>query len=97
MQHVPDRTDAVQRAKKRTVFIINGMIDMALAGFFLGWGNSLLGLERTTAWLIAAILASGAIISFFVATLAFGRKGTGPALDEGEDAPKEDREPVVRR
>jgi len=89
----PDRTDAARRARTRTVMIVNGMFDMALAGFFLGWGNSVLQLERGTAWLIAAVLAAGGVISFFVATLGFGRKGTGRALDEGEDA----NEPVVRR
>ncbi len=88
----PTRTEAAQRATKRTAFIVVGMIDMAVAAFFLGWGNSVLGLERTTAWLVAAVLAAGSVISFFVATLAYGRKGTGPALDEGEE-----NEPVVRR
>ena len=92
MQHVPDRTDAERRARKRTVFILNGMFDMAVAGFFFGWGASVLKLERGTAYLIAAFLAVSAVVSFFVATLAFGRKGRGGALDEGED-----NEPVVRR
>ena len=75
------------------MLIANGFFDMAAAGFFLGWGASVLKLEYTTAWLIAAVLAASGVVSFFIATLAFGRKGTGRALDEGEDA----NEPVVRR
>ncbi|HEY7607796.1 MAG TPA: hypothetical protein VIF14_01080 [Alphaproteobacteria bacterium] len=89
---IPDRTDAERRARMRTALIANGLIDMATAGFFLGWGASVLKLEYRTAWLIAAILAAAGVVSFFVATLGFGRKGAGRALDEGED-----NEPVVRR
>ena len=82
---------AARRARTRTMFIANGFFDMAAAGFFLGWGASVLKLEYSTAWLIAAVLAASGVISFFIATLGFGRKGTERALDEGED------EPVVRR
>ena len=89
---MPNRADAERRARIRTVLIFNGLVDMAVAGFFLGWGASVLKLEYRTAWLAAAILAAGGIVSFFVATLGFGRKGAGAALDEGEDS-----EPVVRR
>lgn len=85
--------DAARRARTRTLLIANGFFDMAIAGFFLGWGASVLGLEYATAWLIAAVLAASGVISFFVATLGFGRKGTGRALDEGEDRD----EPVIRR
>lgn len=77
--------------------IANGFLDMAIAGFFLGWGHSVAGLEHQTAWLIAAVLAASGVISFFVATLAFGRKGRGRELDEGEDSVREKDEPVIRR
>lgn len=91
-QHIPDRADAARRARTRTLLIANGFFDMAAAGFFLGWGASVLKLEYSTAWLIAAVLAASGVISFFIATLGFGRKGQGRALDEGEDD-----EPVIRR
>ena len=87
----PDRADAARRARTRTMLIANGFMDMAAAGFFLGWGHSVVGLEHQTAWLIAAVLAASGVVSFFIATLGFGRKGQGRALDEGED------EPVIRR
>ena len=90
-QHIPDRADAARRARTRTMLIANGFFDMAAAGFFLGWGASVLKREYSTAWLIAALLAASGVISFFIATLGFGRKGQGRALDEGED------EPVIRR
>jgi hypothetical protein len=92
-QHPPDRIDAARRARTRTMLIANGFIDMAAAGFFLGWGASVLQIERPTAWLIAAVLAASGVVSFFIATLAFGRKGQGRALDDGDDAD----EPVIRR
>jgi len=85
--------DAARRAKTRTMLIANGFLDMAAAGFFLGWGHAVLGLEYRVAYLIAALLAASGVVSFFVATLAFGRKGQARALDEGEDA----NEPVIRR
>ena len=75
------------------MLIVNGFIDMAAAGFFLGWGAQVLGIEYRVAYLIAAVLAASGVISFFIATLAFGRKGQGRALDDGEDRD----EPVVRR
>jgi hypothetical protein len=87
------QADAARRARVRTMLIANGFFDMAAAGFFLGWGAPVLKLEYTTAWLIAAVLVASGVISFFIATLGYGRKGTGRALDEGEDA----NEPVVRR
>jgi hypothetical protein len=94
----PTANSAARRARTRTMLIANGFLDMAAAGFFLGWGASVLKLEYATAWLIAAILAASGVVSFFIATLAFGRKGTGRALDEGEDDEREDaNEPVVRR
>lgn len=89
----PNRADAARRARMRTIMIANGFLDMAAAGFFLGWGASVLGLEYRTAYLIAAALAASGVVSFFIATLGFGRKGTGRALDEGEDRD----EPVIRR
>jgi hypothetical protein len=89
---MPDRTDAERRARVRTALIVSGLIDLALAGFFLGWGASLLALEYRVAWLIAAVLAAAGVVTLFVATLGFGRKGAGRALDDGEDD-----EPVVRR
>ncbi len=92
-EHLPNAADAARRARVRTLLIANGFIDMAIAGFFLGWGHSVLGLDHQTAWLIAAVLAASAVVVFFVATLAFGRKGQGRALDEGEDSGG----PVVRR
>jgi len=87
----PGREDAERRARARTILIFAGLFDMALAGFFLGWGHSLLGLEHRVAWLIAALLAAAAVSTFFIATLVYGRRGSRRALDEGED------EPVVRR
>jgi hypothetical protein len=92
-QQAPDRADAARRARTRTMLIANGFLDMAAAGFFLGWGAPVLGLEYRAAYLIAALLAASGVVSFFIATLAFGRKGRGRALDEGEDAD----EPVIRR
>ena len=92
-QHTPDKADATRRARTRTLLIANGFFDMAAAGFFLGWGASVLKLEYGTAWLVAAALAASGVVSFFIATLGFGRKGRGRALDEGEDSD----EPVVRR
>lgn len=92
-EHSPTHSDAARRAMVRTLLIANGFFDMAVAGFFLGWGHSIVGLEHHTAWLIAAVLAASGVVSFFIATLAFGRKGRGRALDEGE----EPDEPVVRR
>jgi hypothetical protein len=93
MEHPPTHADTARRARVRTFLIANGFLDMAIAGFFLGWGHSIVGLERQTAWLIAAMLAASGVISFFIATLAYGRKGRGRALDEGEDS----NEPVIRR
>lgn len=93
----PSHADAARRARVRTLMIANGFLDMAIAGFFLGWGHSVAGLEHQTAWLIAAVLAASGVISFFVATLAFGRKGRGRELDEGEDSVREKDEPVIRR
>ena len=89
---LPDRTDAQRRARIRTGLIFNGFVDMAAAGFFLGWGASLLKLEHRVAWIVAALLAASGVVSFLIATLAFGRRGTGRALDGGEDDG-----PVVRR
>lgn len=89
--HRPNAADAARRARTRTLLIANGFFDMAIAGFFLGWGHSIVGLEHQTAWLVAAVLAASGVVSFFIATLAYGRKGRGRALDEGED------EPVIRR
>jgi hypothetical protein len=85
------REDAARRARTRTALIVSGLVDLALAGLFLGWGARLLGLEPSTAWLIAAICAAAGVSTIFVATLAFGRRGTERALDRGEDRP------VVRR
>jgi hypothetical protein len=93
LERIPTQADAARRARTRTVLIANGFFDLAAAGFFLGWGASVLKLEYTTAWLISALLAASGVVSFFIATLAFGRKGTGRALDKGED----ENEPVVRR
>lgn len=94
----PTHADAARRARVRTLMIAIGFLDMAIAGFFLGWGHSVAGLEHQTAWLIAAVLAASGVISFFVATLAFGRKGRGRELDEGEDPVRGERdEPVIRR
>lgn len=93
MSDPPTHADAARRARVRTFMIANGFLDMAIAGFFLGWGHSVVGLEHQTAWLVAAVLAASGVISFFVATLAFGRKGRGRELDEGEDR----NEPVIRR
>ena len=94
----PTYADAARRSRVRTFMIANGFLDMAIAGFFLGWGHSIVGLEHQTAWLVAAVLAASGVISFFVATLAFGRKGRGRELDEGEDSVPEQRdEPVIRR
>ncbi|MFO0988346.1 MAG: hypothetical protein U1F37_13415 [Alphaproteobacteria bacterium] len=93
----PTHADAARRARVRTLMIANGFLGMAIAGFFLGWGHSVAGLEHQTAWLIAAVLAASGVISFFVATLAFGRKGRGRELDEGEDSVREKDEPVIRR
>ncbi len=87
----PTHADAERRARVRTLLIGVGIIDMAIAGFFLGWGAPLLKLEYSTAWLVAAVLAASSVVTFFIATLAFGREGRGRALDEGED------EPVIRR
>lgn len=89
----PTHADAARRARVRTLLIANGIFDMAVAGFFLGWGHSIVGLEHQTAWLIAAVMAASGVVSFFIATLAYGRKGRGRALDEGEESD----EPVVRR
>ena len=92
-EHSPNAADAARRARTRTMRIANGFLDLAAAGFFLGWGASVLKLEYGTAWLIAAVLAASGVVSFFIATLGFGRKGEGRALDEGEDSD----EPVIRR
>jgi hypothetical protein len=89
----PSHADAERRAKTRLAMILSGLVDFALAGFFLGWGHSVVGLEYQTAWLIAAVLAAFGVMTVFIATLAFGRKGRGRALDEGEDRD----EPVIRR
>jgi hypothetical protein len=90
---IPTHADAARRARARTFLIANGFFDMAIAGFFLGWGHSVAGLEHQTAWLIAAVMAASGVISFFIATLAYGRKGRGRELDDGEDRD----EPVIRR
>src|SRR5262245_5696921 len=97
-QQLPTPSDAARRAKARTALIVSGIIDLALAGFFLAFGASLLRLEYRVAWLVAAVLAAGGVIILFVATLGFGRKGRERALDDGEDTVGEDaNEPVVRR
>lgn len=93
----PTPADAARRARVRTLLIANGFLDMAIAGFFLGWGHSVAGLEHQTAWLIAAVLATSGVVVFFIATLAFGRKGQGRALDEGESPDEPPDQPVVRR
>jgi hypothetical protein len=95
-QH-PTPEDAARRARLRTAFIYVGIVDFILAGFFLGWGASLLGFEYRVAWLVAAVLAASGVVSFFIATLAFGRRGAGRALDDGENADGEDGGPIVRR
>jgi len=89
----PSREDAERRARVRTALIYSGLLDLALAGFFLGWGAPVLGLEYRVAWIVAAVLAAGGVAVIFTATLAYGRRGTGRALDEGEDDPP----PVIRR
>ena len=88
----PTREDAERRARVRTALIYSGILDLALAGFFLGWGAPVLGLEYRVAWLIAAALAAGGVAVLLTATLAYGRRGTGRALDDGEDDG-----PVIRR
>jgi hypothetical protein len=93
MSSTPTRADAERRARTRMAMILSGLVDFAIAGFVLGWGHSVLGLEYQTAWLIAAVLAAFGVVTMFIATLAFGRKGRGRALDEGEDRD----EPVIRR
>ena len=89
----PTHEAAERRARVRTALIYSGLLDLALAGFFLGWGAPLLELEYRAAWLIAALLAVGGVAVLLTATLAYGRRGTGRALDEGEDDPP----PVIRR
>ena len=69
--------------------LINGT-DVVITPF-LGWGAALLKLEDRVAGLVAALLAASGVIAFFIATLAFGRRGSGRALDGGDDGP------VVRR
>ena len=88
---MPQKGSAAQRARTRTILIFAGFFDMALAGFFLGWGARVFEIERPIAYLIAAVLAAGAVSIFFIATLAYGRRGTERGLDG------EDDEPVVRR
>lgn len=95
-QDRPTHADAARRARIRTLLITLGFIDMAIAGFFLGWGAPVLKFEYSTAWLIAAVFAASGVVTFFIATLAFGRKGQRRALDDGEDAVGGD-EPVIRR
>lgn len=91
---LPDHAEAARRARVRTVLIFAGIMDLALAGFFLGWGTKLLQIEYRAAWMMAAALAAGGVIILFVATLGYGRRGTGRALDPGEE---DEREPIVRR
>jgi hypothetical protein len=86
-----DPTAAARRARTRAIFIYVGLVDLALAGFFLGWGAALLKLEDRVAGLVAALLAASGVIAFFIATLAFGRRGSGRARAGGDDGP------VVRR
>ena len=93
MPWMPEKGNAEHRAIMRTALIFGGIFDLALAGFFLGWGASLFQIEYRFAWMIAAALAAGGVIVLFVATLVYGRKGEERALDEGEG----DNEPVVRR
>jgi len=93
MNATPNREDAERRARVRTALIYSGILDLALAGFFLGWGAPLLELEYRVAWLIAAALAAGGVVVLLTATLAYGRRGQGRALDDGED----ENEPVIRR
>ena len=93
MNATPNREDAERRARVRTALIYSGILDLALAGFFLGWGAPLLELEHRVAWLIAAVLAAGGVVVLLTATLAYGRRGSGRALDDGED----ENEPVIRR
>ncbi|MCW5770526.1 MAG: hypothetical protein KIT16_02735 [Rhodospirillaceae bacterium] len=92
---LPNRDDAQRRARSRTVLIFAGIFDLVLAGLVLGWGTKVLQIEHQMAWLIAAVLAAGGVVILFIATLAFGRRGTGAPLDPGED--KDDRGPIVRR
>lgn len=92
MPSMPENGNPAQRARMRTILIFAGIFDFALAGFFLGWGAPVLQLEYRFAWMIAAALAASGVVIIFIATLGFGRKGTGPALDDGED-----QEPIVRR
>jgi len=95
MPWMPEKGNLSQRAKMRTILIFAGIFDLALAGFFLGWGAPVLQIEYRFAWMIAAVLAAGGVIIIFVATLGFGRRGTERALDEGDTA--DDDGPVVRR
>jgi len=90
-QQTPTAADAARRARTRMAMIVSGLVDLALAGFFLGWGHSVLGLEHRVAWLIGAALAAFGLATIFVATLVYGRRGQGRARGEGEN------EPVIRR
>ena len=92
MPWMPKKNDPKQRALARTMLIFGGIFDMALAGFFLAFGHSVLQIEYRFAWMIAAALAAGGVIILFIATLGFGRQGQRRDLDEGEND-----EPIVRR
>lgn len=91
MPPMPQHVNAAQRAKVRTMLVLGGFLDIALAAFFLGWGAEVFEIEPRVAWLIAAALALGGV-SIFVAALAFGRRRSEQALDRGNDDG-----PVVRR
>lgn len=88
--HVPNPVHAARRAKARMAMIFSGLVDLALAGFFLAFGRSLVGLEEQAAWMIAGLLAAIGVVTLFVALFVFGRKDRA-GLDKRED------EPVIRR
>ncbi len=86
----PNRTDAARRARTRMAMMLSGLVDLALAGFFLGWGESIVGLEERVAWLIAAALAAFGIATILAAMVVYGRRRRAPDAQEHD-------EPIVRR
>ncbi len=61
----------------RTLVLVAGLLDLALAGFILAFGRETLRLERQIAWYLAALLAASAVGVIFIATLGFdGRERT---------------------
>lgn len=91
MPWMPEKGNLKQRAMLRAILIFGGIVDLALAGFFLGWGERLFQIEAYIAQILAGGMAFAGVTIIVVALTIFGRKRDGRVIDENNDGP------VIRR